>query len=102
MATARARRAVVETAGANYRRRLRSLLTDPGLGPAQQRETHETTDFEFRAAFDRLHLQRVDLAAGRVEDLAAFPGLAVLLCADWKHVGSGKRWALRVDSGGGR
>src|SRR3546814_13403333 len=81
MATARARRAVVETAGANYPLRLRSLLTAQGLGPAQQREPHENTDFQFRGALDRLHRQRVDLAVRRVNELASLPALYFLLCS---------------------
>src|SRR5687768_6985476 len=63
----------------------RLLLAHPGLGAAEQREAHEAADFEFLAAVGRGDLDRIDLAGGRVEDLAAGPAAAVLADAPQDH-----------------
>src|SRR5690606_34583249 len=49
----------------------------PHLGAAQQREAHEAADLQLFTTVGGLHLDRIGLAAGRVEDLASSPGVTL-------------------------
>src|SRR5688572_9076484 len=76
-----------------------SALAHPRLRAPEQREALEAPHLELLAAFNRGQDAAVDLAGLRIEDLAAFPFVAVLLHApDDRH--SGDRLVLALTLAG--
>src|ERR1700676_2696188 len=53
------------------------LLSDPGLRASEQRHADIPAHHEFLSAVVEVHLALVDLAVLGVEDLAAFPSVAI-------------------------
>src|SRR3970040_2800353 len=68
-----------------WRGRAPALLAYPDLGAAEQRKPHEAAYLQLLAACDRAQRCRIHLAAGGIQDLAAFPLVATALHAPQDH-----------------